>query len=83
MSLSLLTSGLARRRRQDSDWEYAFYSSSRRLWAWPRGGCSGARSWKEMFLSKPSAADFGPGLKVAAEGRWEFAVYASRHQLQA
>ena len=80
LRLSPPTSGLAWRRRQDG--EFAFYASRRRLWAWPGGGGGGgARSWTEMFLSTPRAADFGPGPEGAAEGGAagrEFAFQASR-----
>ena len=50
------------------DVEFAFYASRRRLWAWPGGGGGGRRSQAGSLLCTPPAADFGPGLEVAAEG---------------
>ena len=70
LRLSPPTLGLARIRRQDG--EFAFYASRRRLRAWLGGGGCGARSWVQIFLSTPRAADFGPRPEGAVEGRAAF-----------
>ena len=49
--------------------EIALYASRRRLRARPGWGGGGPRSWTQMFLSTPLAADFRPRSDGAAEGR--------------
>ena len=48
------------------DGEFASYASRRRPRAWPGGG--EPRSWTEIFLSTPLAADFGTGPEVGRRG---------------